>query len=267
MLTFDKYEGLGNDFLVVEIEHPSAFKAEWASLLCDRHFGVGGDGVLLVSPASQARARMSVINQDGSRPEMCGNGLRCVALHLARRDGARLVTFEVETDAGTLHCDLRAESNHQAWVRTRIGRATLLGEHLVTHNGSGLSFRLVSTGNPHAVLFEHGLTVAEIDELAPRVSASLPQGANVEFVSRTGEGSFELIVWERGVGRTLACGTGAAAATAAAIETGRAHSDQPVTMCLPGGKLEVVLNAELEIELAGPARHIFSGKVSQFGPV
>src|SRR5690606_31528239 len=121
MIEFQKYHGLGNDFLIVETQSPSDLSVARAMELCDRHFGVGGDGVLLVSPAedTSARARMTVINADGSQPEMCGNGLRCVALYLAQKGGEDITSFSILTDAGLLRCDVE-RSGTRGQIGTEI---------------------------------------------------------------------------------------------------------------------------------------------------
>src|SRR5262245_36509340 len=124
---FTKYEGLGNDFIVIDAESERAMDSARARALCDRHFGIGADGVLLVLPASvsDARAKMLVLNADGSRPEMCGNGIRCVALHLALRDRAPKAQYLIETDAGRLLCEVRV-TGERAEVRVGMGRAEAL---------------------------------------------------------------------------------------------------------------------------------------------
>ncbi|HEX6766807.1 MAG TPA: hypothetical protein VF103_15035, partial [Polyangiaceae bacterium] len=129
-LDFEKYEGTGNDFVVVDAEVESAVSPADARVLCDRRFGIGADGVLLVTPAAgAARAKMIVLNADGSRPEMCGNGLRCVALHLARRDGLSQADLVIDTDAGPKHARVsRSAAGDDAEVTVGMGRGRLLGE-------------------------------------------------------------------------------------------------------------------------------------------
>jgi diaminopimelate epimerase len=260
-LSFDKYEGLGNDFVVVEQASP--FAERRISTLCDRHFGIGGDGVLVVAPGRSggARASMIVQNADGSRPEMCGNGLRCVALHLARADGVERAEYVIDTDSGPRLC-LVERQGAGALVRIDLGRAEPLGEHRVEFEGSPLTFARISTGNPHAISLDGLLPAAVIDRLGPTVSGQIRGGSNVEFVRSLGPRAFEVVVWERGVGRTLACGTGAGATAAALTLAGRAPFGEPLEIRLPGGPLEVTVEAvTLELQLRGPARHVFSGRV------
>jgi diaminopimelate epimerase len=272
-LAFAKYEGLGNDFLVVDLDEHAALRglhAAEAARLCDRHLGVGGDGVLLLSTAS-GRARMQVINADGSVPEMCGNGIRCVALHLARKGRAGAQRFEIDTDSGPHACrvlqngesgvvevSMRAPSLLPADVPV-IAEAPLLDAPLQL-DGETLQITCVSMGNPHAVSF------TEVGErrvtLAPRVQnhAWFPRGANVGFARVLAPQVLELAVFERGSGWTRACGTGACAAAVAAVETGRAKRHEPIEVRLPGGPLAIVVgDAGQRLSMTGPARHVFDG--------
>jgi len=263
-LDFDKYEGTGNDFVVVEAEAESAVSPDEARALCDRRFGIGADGVLLVTPgARDARARMVVLNADGSRPEMCGNGLRCVALHLARRDGASRVDLVIDTDAGPKQARVaRSAAGDDAEVTVGMGRGQLLGERRFPVRGEEHAFTLVSMGNPHAIAFDLDIDTEEIDRIGPALSKATTGGTNVEAVTSRGGGSFDVLVWERGVGRTFACGTGAAAVAVAAAATGRAPLDERVELRLPGGSLwTTVARDTLEVTLTGPARRVFAGKV------
>jgi diaminopimelate epimerase len=264
-LRFEKYEGIGNDFLVVDVEREDALGPEQARRLCDRHFGVGGDGVLLSAPpvTPGAHGRMVVLNSDGSRPEGCGNGLRCVALALARKAGQSRAELVIDTDAGARTALVESQGN-VADVTVSMGMATREGEVKALHRGEELAFQRISMGNPHAIVFDVACTEEELDELGPRVSKSLPGGSNIEFVRATGPSTFDVLVWERGVGRTLACGTGAAAVAALAALSARAPFDAPITLKLPGGPLQLsVRRADLAVTLRGPARFVFSGEVAE----
>jgi diaminopimelate epimerase len=258
---FEKYEGLGNDFIVVE--HDVAALHEHVPALCDRHFGIGADGVLFVSrgQSAGARASMTVINADGSRPEMCGNGLRCVALFLARKDAAADISYVVDTEAGPLSCEVERADPRGAQVQTSLGRGRPQPDYVWQHAGRSFEFKRVSMGNPHAISFAAMPSIAEIDVWGPLVSSEFEEGSNVEFAFPRAEQSFDLIVWERGVGRTLACGTGAAATAVAAVRTGLAKFDAPIAMHLPGGVLEISVDQELLVTARGPTRHVFNGAV------
>ncbi len=259
-MDFSKYQALGNDFVIVEGPSDDAVSPEIAIKLCDRHFGIGADGVLLLSPQDGAAGRMTVINADGSRPEMCGNGLRCVALFLHQRRQAP-AQFRVATDAGLLDCEIQRRGD-APWVKLSLGRAKTLGDLQSSHADRTYNFHRISTGNPHAVTFDGIPSNEEIDRFAPTVSARLAGGANIEFVEQVGPDHLRVVVWERGVGRTLACGTGAGAVATAAAFAGLVGFDRPVAVDLPGGRLELtVMKETLEVFLAGPAVHVFDGQV------
>lgn len=258
-MKFEKYHGQGNDFVVVEAPSPDAFAPERAMRVCDRHFGVGADGVLLVSPSAEGVARMTVLNADGSRPEMCGNGLRCVARYLVEKRGAP-ASFDVATDAGVRRCTV-TQSDEGVWVEISLGRGKPYGQAELQRGGVPYAFDLVSMGNPHAILFDSPFTVPEIDEIGPAVSAGQPEGANVEFVRQTAPAVLDVIVWERGVGRTMACGTGAGAVVVAAARRGLVPFDAPVMVTLPGGGLEVTVEREtLHVTKRALVQHVFSGE-------
>lgn len=263
-LRFAKYEGLGNDFLIVDAGSETLLDTAQAVKLCDRHFGVGGDGVLLVTPPKSlgARATMVVLNADGSRPEMCGNGLRCVALHLAASDRAQGVSFIVDTDAGPRL--VAVERNELTGsVSVGMGRGLPEGDLSYAFRGTDLAFTKVSMGNPHAICFEVELDEQALDELGPALSAKFPAGTNVELVTTRGERALDVIVWERGVGRTLACGTGACAVAVAAARQGRVPFDTEIEVRLPGGPLFITVAREtLDVTMRGPARRVFAGEVS-----
>lgn len=253
---FEKWEGLGNDFVVIEgdVVTPAI-----ARTLCDRRLGVGADGVLSVTGAGGAVPRMIVHNADGSRPEMCGNGLRCVAGYLVRRGAP--AAFTVATDAGARRCEVEAAGPDRFEVTVEMGTARLDPELAVDFEGRVHRFRAVDVGNPHAITFEP-YDDASIDRLGPFVSKRPPAGYNVEFC-RMDDGGIVVTVWERGVGRTLACGTGACAVAAAACEAGRVPFGSPVTVRLPGGPLEVtVARGTRALTMRGPARRVFAGEVT-----
>jgi diaminopimelate epimerase len=260
-LEFEKYEATGNDFIVVRTTSPTAVSAEQAMALCDRHFGIGADGVLLISPSGEGRARMTVLNADGSRPEMCGNGLRCAALAVTADDHMG-DDFVMLTDAGLRSCLLRRTGPDRASVTTELGRAEEQGQltHPLGSRGDA-TFVRISMGNPHAIVFAPPLSAAELDELGTSLSARIAGGSNVEVASIVGPQCLDLAVWERGVGRTLACGTGAAATAAAAVALGLARAEEPIEVRLPGGSLELRVAQDRTVTLTGPARRVFRGRL------
>jgi len=256
MTRFEKWEGLGNDFVVLrDLGRPLA-DAE-VTRLCDRRFGVGADGVLLVE-TDGPMPRMIVRNADGSRPEMCGNGLRCVVGHLAYlAAGGHLI---VATDAGERACRIAGARAGRFDVEVDMGVARRGADLVAMIQGREHRFLTVDMGNPHAVTFE-AYDDRAVDVIGPAVAALPAGGTNVEFC-RAGEGRVAVTVWERGVGRTLACGTGACAVAAVACDTGRAAFGGPVAVALPGGELEVTVAAGTRaVRMRGPARRVFSGEV------
>jgi diaminopimelate epimerase len=260
--TFEKYEGLGNDFLVVETDDERDVSPEQAVALCDRHFGVGGDGVLLLLPARDpgADARMRVLNADGSVPEMCGNGVRCVALAMARAKGVRHGTVRIETDAGLRLCEVH-DDGPSARVAVDMGRVAVLGDRALEVDGRRVTVTVADAGNPHAILFG-SFSRTDVEQLGPRLAKhpSFPRGTNVEFANPTQDG-IDLLVWERGAGLTLACGTGACATAAVACTKELAKRGVPLLVHLPGGALQVTIDEEGRATMTGPARHVFSGRV------
>ncbi len=254
---FEKWEGLGNDFVVLRAVPGLALDDAAVQRLCDRRLGVGADGVLLVETGGDM-PRMIVRNADGSRPEMCGNGLRCVVGYLSSLTAGGLLI--VATDAGAKTCEIVAARAGTFEVAVDMGVARR-GEDLVaTLDGREHRFLTVDMGNPHAVTFE-AYDETMLDTLGPAVAALPPGGTNVELCRQLAD-RIAVVVWERGVGRTLACGTGACAVAAAACETGRARFGEPLTVALPGGALEITVAAGTRaVRMRGPAHRVFSGEV------
>jgi diaminopimelate epimerase len=257
MRRFAKYEGLGNDFVVIEGD-PDALTPGDAVVLCDRRRGIGADGVLVVSRHSELDARMRVLNADGSVPEMCGNGIRCVALHLAIARGVERATFTIATDAGPRECDVERRGD-RASVRVDMGRVRFVEDRELVAGGERVKLAIGDAGNPHAILFG-AFEDARIDALGPSIAtnAAFPAGTNVEFAT-VRDGRIDLVVWERGVGRTLACGTGACATAVVAKMKGLASGDH-VRVSLPGGDLDIEPGGETTF-MTGPARLVFRGEV------
>jgi len=272
-LTFYKYEGLGNDFLIVEKEALGGeqLTGEQAMALCDRHRGVGGDGVITLDVDDPS---MHVINSDGSVPEMCGNGIRCAALHLARRAGHSALEVTIETLAGPHPCVVVNRPGAES-VAVRMAPPSLSPadlplssdvpwlDHALTAAGRTIALTGVSMGNPHAVIFEE---VGDARfEIGPAIQSDphFPEGINVGFVSEQSGSSMRLDVLERGAGWTQACGTGACAAAVAAVETGRAQREEQLSIRLPGGILTITVGAPGDtVLMQGPARFVFQGQIA-----
>jgi len=277
VVRFAKYHGLGNDFLVVDLRDAAAADAAAVQepavvrALCDRQFGVGGDGVLAILPSAIADARMRVLNSDGSEAEMCGNGIRCVVKELHDRGGIAKTAMAIETGAGRLVCELAADGVVVAMGAPRLlrGEIPMLGpsgercvEQALEVGGRTFAWTAVSMGNPHAITFV--ATAGELRRLAETIGPTVehhawfPQRTNVELAHVRSRTELDLVVWERGCGLTLACGTGACATVVAAILTGRCDEDSPVRVHLPGGTLAIrVMPGLANVQMHGPAVHVF----------
>jgi len=264
-LPFTKYEGLGNDFIVVDEDVPR----DEAIAMCDRHLGVGADGVLITGVSSGAPF-MRVINADGSTPQMCGNGLRCVAIHLSARGLVNASAFDVQTAAGPHRCRVLADGRVEvAMAIPTLAPADLPvlsdGEVIDASwdvDGREVRVTCVSMGNPHVVLFDIG--GEDRLSLGPRLEgdARFPERVNVGFATMTSQSAMDLSVFERGVGWTRACGTGACAAVVAAVETGRAERNHAVSVALPGGTLLIEVGSRgAHVSMTGPARRVFAGTI------
>ena len=261
MLRFVKYQGLGNDFVVIDHE----ISPREAIAVCDRRFGVGADGVLMVLPSREADARMRILNADGSEAEMCGNGIRCVAKEL--HDSGRITkdVIAIETGNGVLSCAVTPGKDGLIdTVAVEMGRPRKEREQLnepLTVGGRTFAMTCVSMGNPHAVTFvesdENLRALAE--QFGPLVEkhAWFPKRTNAEF-ARVKNGEIELVVWERGCGITLACGTGACGTAAAAAWTGRAPKGREIAVHLLGGTLGITVADDFSgVRMRGPARVAF----------
>jgi diaminopimelate epimerase len=249
-MDFVKMEGLGNDFVVVRgpLDPDRRLVEKW----CDRRRGIGADGVLVVTAIDESTVRMEYWNADGSPAEMCGNGLRCVARYAVDEGLVTGSSFTVHTAVGP-----RSVTVHDHGARVELGPVTASGSmaSLV-----GLDLAAVSVGNPHAVAFVDDCYALPVEAMGPIVEGdpTYPERTNVEFATVVNPGRIALRVWERGVGETLACGTGAAATVAEAVRSGRTGAS--VTVVLPGGELQVeIVDGVAWID--GPATTAFRGVV------
>jgi diaminopimelate epimerase len=289
-LPFTKVEGLGNDFLVVDLRPgrpaagaggPSPEDPAVVRALCDRRFGVGGDGVLAILPSAKADARMRVLNADGSEAEMCGNGIRCVAKLLYETDPAlRRPTLNIETGAGVLACGLDVEAGKVRTVAVDMGRPRLTRDEIplrpggssralrepISARGRTFAFTAVSMGNPHAVIFLDDASSLRVlaEELGPLFEHAerFPNRTNVEFAHVRSSGEIDVVVWERGSGITMACGTGACATVVAAGLESRLPPGVERLVHLPGGTLSVLVDEHYSsVRMRGPARVVFEASI------
>ncbi len=263
-LNFIKMQGAGNDYVLVNaIATPVVDPVSLAREVSDRHFGIGSDGLILMESSETADVRMVMFNADGSRAEMCGNGLRLLA-KLARDEG--LVPTDdmtVETGAGLLPVTLVREADAVVGARVRMGvpRFPVGSPETIRSHDRTFEFTAVDMGNPHAVIFlDEDLDAFDLERYGSVIENAdrFPDRTNVEFVVVESPGRLRQRTWERGSGETLACGTGATAVAATAIRTGRAVS--PMTISLRGGDLELQWSGpEDEAVMTGPAVEVFRG--------
>lgn len=274
---FSKYHGLGNDFILIDNRHRSEpiLTPEQAVRMCDRHFGVGADGVIFALPGQAGTDyTMRIFNSDGSEPEMCGNGIRCLAQFLADLEGIEATgrQYRIHTLAGEIVPKL--EGNGQ--VTVDMGLPQLLASEIPTTlcppeekvidrdlevAGQTWKVTCVSMGNPHCITFVDDVDSIPLETLGPQFEhhPAFPQRTNTEFIEVVRSDYLKMRVWERGAGITLACGTGACASVVAGVLTQR--SDRACTVELPGGCLQVHWSAETQrAYMTGPAQLVFQGK-------
>ena len=272
-MKISKWHGLGNDFILTELSKSSSFDIRGAvERLCDRHFGVGADGVVTIRHLSGNAFEMRIYNADGTEPEMCGNATRCVGLYIKRRMLARGDEFELRTKGGIV----RPRVLENGTVRVDMGEPRLLrGEIPVAGNpaeqarevklradGRDFTAFCVSMGNPHAVIFVPDIEAVELEKWGPVLECDpqFPKKINVEFVEVRSPGMVRMRVWERGCGITMACGTGSCATAVAGHLSGRTGSC--VTVLLDGGELLVEHSAaDNHVYMTGPAVEVFRGEL------
>ena len=280
ILSFTKMQGIGNDFIVADCllpDTPSPEALQAASeRLCDRKFGIGGDGVLLILPSQNADFTMRMFNPDGSEAEMCGNGVRCFAKFVADRGYSTKTVLTVETLGGIKTLELSApDASGNTLVKVDMGTPGLDRADLpmtgapgrviaetVEVGGETVALTGVSMGNPHIVFFADSATDALIDTLGPQLEVHplFPRRTNVHAVQVLGPGEIKMLTWERGAGRTLACGTGACACAVASHLNGL--TGRRVLVHLPGGDLHIEWADNNHVYMTGPAAEVFTGEVT-----
>lgn len=276
-MKFVKMHGIGNDFVVTEGPLPiEGSEAAIARAVCDRHFGVGADGLILVMPSRVANWRMRMFNPDGSEAEMCGNGIRCFAKYLYDRKMHEDVVMTVETLGGIKTLKLNATGGKVQTVRVDMGEPKLLRAEIpmkgtanskviaepIKVGGKRIEVTCVSMGNPHCVTFVDNVDNYPVEKIGPQIEnhASFPQRTNVEFVEVISDKEVKMRVWERGAGETLACGTGACATAVACVLNDK--TARKVTVHLKGGDLFIEWLGDNKVFMTGPAEEVFEGKIS-----
>lgn len=279
-LTFTKMEGLGNDFVMIDDRRQTVSSGtpygELAQTLCDRRFGIGADGLIVVLDSLSCDIRFRIFNSDGSEAQMCGNGIRCLARYAYESGMIEKKELTVETLAGVIvpRLNLDAEGRIVS-VTVDMGKPVLDFETIpfvpatpdalvqTLNTGRGpVSLTAVSMGNPHAVIFVDDITRAPVLETGPvvEVHPAFPQKTNVEFIQVLSSSEIRMRVWERGAGVTLACGTGACAAVVASVLNGK--TGRTVTVHLDGGDLSITWDSESDhVFKTGPARTVFQGMI------
>lgn len=282
-MIFTKIQGAGNDFVLVDAGGSQHDWSELAVKMCNRHYGVGADGLLLLLPSNQADFRMRIFNADGSESSACGNGLRCMVKHFmdSKQDKADIDEITVETNAGIRRARIHHTNGKIAQIQTGMGQPGIGRDnipvsaedraesavdiiskmaHTLNVSVKTMEINLVSMGNPHAVYFwNEPVADFPLAEIGPQVERhdDFPEGINYEVVRVKDRGLIEARVWERGVGETLACGSGACAICVAAYLLG--FTERKVDVQLPGGILNVEWNGSWEVFLSGPAETVFVG--------
>ena len=260
-MRFTKMHGLGNDYLYVYGEVPADIAA-LSQRLSDRHFGVGADGMIYISPSEIADFKMRIFNADGSEGMMCGNGVRCVGKYVYDKGYTDKKHLRIETRSGIKYVDLLFTGCSVTGASVKMGAAEAGARRTLTANGTSLTYTPVNVGNPHAVIFTKDVRSVPLETLGPAVERhpDFPEGVNVEFVQVLSPSRLRMRVWERGSGVTMACGTGSCASVAAAVAWGFCAPDTPVTVCLDGGELEITVSREGDVRMAGPAETVFEGE-------
>jgi diaminopimelate epimerase len=274
---FVKSHALGNDYIVMD---PGALSfpltPEAIRLICDRHLGVGSDGILAHVPANSADYGLRIFNPDGSEAEKSGNGLRIFARYLHDHGLARGQTFTVQTAGGLVRVTLFLAGGDVVRITVDMGVATFRSERIpvtgpprevvdeaLEVNGTGVAVTAVSMGNPHCVVFVPDLAEVELHRLGPKLEHHrlFPQRTNVQFAEVRARDRIAILIWERGAGETMASGSSACAVAAAAVRRGVADAGD-VAIEMPGGTLQISVGTDWSIRMSGPATEVYEGTLS-----
>jgi diaminopimelate epimerase len=273
ILKFHKYQALGNDYLVLELAKSDMPSTAIVRALCDRHYGVGSDGILVAGAPTAAGFSLRIFNPDGSEAEKSGNGLRIFARYLWDTGKVAAATFEVATKGGVVRCQVLDDGRRievamgvASFSSAKIPVAGLLRDVIderIEVDRRHLRFTGVSMGNPHCVIL--------LDEISPDIARrlgplleqhpSFPNRTNVQFVRVFSRNRIQIEIWERGAGYTLASGSSSCAAAAAAVRLGLC--DREITVAMPGGELAVIVTEDYSIRMVGPAAKIAEGSIAR----
>lgn len=277
-MKFTKMHGCGNDYIYVDGSKemiPAKDKPELVKRLSDRHFGIGGDGVIFINPSEEADFEMEMYNMDGTRAEMCGNGIRCVAKFVYDKGLTNQKKISIVSCGKVKYLELNVENGKVSTVKVNMGSPILKASDIpvISDGEEVISERIevgeeiyemtcVSMGNPHAVVFVEDVASLPIEKIGPLFEnhVRFPKRVNTEFVKVLDSETIEMRVWERGTGETLACGTGACASVAACILNGL--TGEQVTVKLLGGNLQIRWDrSENLLYMTGPAVTVFEGEI------
>jgi diaminopimelate epimerase len=276
MIPFVKGHGLGNDYLVLaerDLAHPLSPKA--IERICDRNWGVGSDGILLLVPTDKADFGLRIFNPDGSEAEKSGNGLRIFAKYLRDHGHTMAETFRVDTRGGIVECHCHVTAGRVTAVTVEMGRATFRAPDIpmsgpdaeavnvpLEVDGEALRVTAVSVGNPHCIVFTDRLDPAEARRLGPRIERhpAFPNRTNVQFARVYDRGTVDILIWERGAGYTLASGSSSCGVACAAVRNGL--TDRRVAVRMPGGTLAIEIRDDWSIRLEGPVEEVCTGMLS-----
>lgn len=253
---FTKMHGLGNDYLYHygEIEKP----ADVSIKLSERHFGIGSDGIILITPSDCADFKMRIFNADGSEAKMCGNGIRCVGKYVFDKGYTDKTHLTVETLSGIKTLDLKTVGGKAVYATVDMGKCKVNKAVTLEALNREVTLLPVSMGNPHAVIFVKDAENAPLTTLGAALEHHefFPDGVNVEFVQVIDSLTLRMRVWERGSGITMACGTGSCASVAAAVAMGYCRENELVTVKLDGGDLSVKMLPDKTVMMTGPAKTV-----------
>lgn len=277
-MKFTKMHGAGNDFVIVNTfkEKIDMDYNELSKFVCDRNFGIGADGLMLVLPSDSEDIRMRIFNSDGTEPEMCGNGIRCFAKFVYDEKIIEKKLIRVETLAGTIIPEVILDQNGLVTdVKVDMGEPELRAaqiptsldvekviDHEIDVEGEKFNITAVSMGNPHCIIFVDDIEKTDVEKWGPLIEkhSTFPRKTNVEFVQVEDEENIIMRVWERGAGVTLACGTGACATLVASVLNNK--SKRKAKVKLLGGTLEIEWTDENRIFMTGPAKTVFEGTIN-----
>ena len=279
-IKFTKMHGLGNDFILIDCLDKElgnhSYLSNLSKKLCDRHFGIGADGLILILPSEKTDLQMKIYNSDGTEAQMCGNGIRCFAKYAYENKIISKIKFTIETLAGIITPELIFKGKEISGIKVDMGipklerkeipmegenAPTVVNETLKIDSKTIFQITCVSMGNPHCITFVNDIQSIPVEEIGPKIENHplFPEKTNAEFIQVLNKQEINFRVWERGAGETLACGTGACAALVATILNKK--TDREAIIHLPGGDLDIQWADNGHVYMTGPAELAFKGKM------